>query len=344
LLRLMRCAFLTAIVTGVVVTAKADAICHSGPNSLSLEWTNQQLTICATKVPVTAVLHELARKTGLRIRGLEQPLGATSLQLENVPLESALNALLEGVDFIIVGDLSHSLETSELWIRGESHIANHKGVRLPVRNMSESVVPAEAHAADEQTDSGERIAELEPEAEEIPQRFDLDTTEKFDSLASSITKRDQEALATAVLDSDPVLQSNAYEALKSVNADAAKEALFAAAGSEQPSTRLQALQLLQQSGLTDDRSYLTTLNDALGDSDVQVRMAALQGLARLDSPEAMSYLRPLLHDPDPAIRLMLISSVGTKDKSLISTALQDGDEAVSSAAASLLQEIQNEDK
>lgn len=344
MLRLIRCAFLTAIATGVVVTANADAICKSGPNSLSVEWTNQQLSICATTIPVTAVLREVARKTGLRMHGLEKPLGTTSLQLEKVPLQSALNALLEGVDFIIVGDLSHSLETSQLWIRRESHVA-HKGmIRLPARDLSESGVSVEANAVAEQMDSGERLDESEPEAEEVQQTFELDPTEKFDSLASSITKRDQEALATAVLDSDPVLQSNAYEALKSVNADAAKEALFAAAESEQPSTRLEALQLLQQSGLTDDRSYLTTLNNALGDSDVQVRMAALQGLARLDSPEAMSYLRPLLHDPDPAIRLMLISSVGAKDKSLISTALQDGDEAVSSAAASLLQEVQNEDK
>ena len=145
------------------------------------------------------------------------------------------------------------------------------------------------------------------------------------------------------MDSDPIVQSSAYEALKTLDTEAARKGLLSAAESDQASIRIGAIQLLQQGDFAEDRAYLSVLSQALKDADEQVRMAAVQGLAKADGPEEMSYLRALLHDPDPAIRIAVISKLGATDKSILSAALEDSDEAVSATAASLLQS-ENEQK
>ena len=301
----------------------------------------QRLTVCANKAPVAAIMREVARKTGVRVIGLRRPLGTTSRQFTAASLDSGLKMLLEGMDYIVIGDLSLQQGTPLIWIRGKSQL--NAGRQQPGDRDAQPFSVAEDLESGEGYDPG--MAAMNggalPEAEVEESPLENDPGQKFVKLEASIQQGDEQALAAAVLDSDPALQTNAHEALKAVDPEAAKDALLAALNSDVASTRLQALQLLQQSSQDDARAYLAALEKSLGDSDEQVRIAAVQGLVRMGGPEEMSYVRQALHDSDPAIRLVVITSAGSQDRSLLSTALNDPDEAVRGAAAELLQEPQN---
>jgi HEAT repeat protein len=80
--------------------------------------------------------------------------------------------------------------------------------------------------------------------------------------------------------------------------------------------------------------------NALSDSDMAVRGYAIQALARRGGPQAMSYLRDALRDPDPSVRLMVVEDViGAPDGlPLLQEASSDSEESVRSSALRGLKE------
>jgi HEAT repeats len=336
----------TALLVCSLGIGEAAAQCASLTSFVQVTWEQPKVTVCASQAPVSDILREIARKTGIRVLGLKRTFGVTSLQVTGVSLDSVLNVLLKGVDYIVVGDLSLEQGTPLVWIRGKS--PSNGGLqqgsqaqtdRLPASADEEPASEAEIDSAVAAVTGGTL-----PEAEAEDTQSEKDPTEKFVKLEAAIREGDEHALAAAVLDSDPALQTNAHEALKAVDAEAAKDALVAAMDSDLASTRLQALQLLQQSSQDDARTYISALEKSLADTDEQVRIAAVQGLVRMGGPEEMSFVRQAFKDTDPAVRLIVISSAGSQDRSLLSSALEDSDETVRGAAAELLKEIQNSGK
>jgi len=140
------------------------------------------------------------------------------------------------------------------------------------------------------------------------------------------------------------VQPFAFQALAARDKTAQTEALLDAARSDQPSTRLRALQLLDQSGYPDNETALSVLADALTaglkDGDPMIRGYAIQALATRGGDEAMGYLHQALSNPNPSVRATVLSSVAGKDemRPLVDEALSDPDQSVSRLAAFLLQQ------
>jgi len=62
----------------------------------------------------------------------------------------------------------------------------------------------------------------------------------------------------ALLDADSTVQASAFQALAAQHKNAAIEAVLDAVRSDQPSTRLGALQLLDKSGYADEQTALSS--------------------------------------------------------------------------------------
>ena len=113
-----------------------------------------------------------------------------------------------------------------------------------------------------------------------------------------------------------------------------------AARSEQPPRRLQALSLLHQTGQADELTVLSVLEEALADHDVTVKSYAIQALAERGGADAIEALRQALHDPDVAMKKVIIEKVvqTAQGHALLQEALSDEDTTIRSLAAFWLEE------
>ena len=158
------------------------------------------------------------------------------------------------------------------------------------------------------------------------------------AVEAAAAKGDLEALSKAVLSSDPAVQSQAFEELSKLNPQAALDAISNALKSDEPAERLQALQLLDQSEQADNDVVVSTMGQALNADDTSIKDYAIQALARRGGSQEMDLLRQAMGDPDPAVRLMVLESVGQQTEALplLQQAVNDSDPSVSAAANQLL--------
>ena len=96
--------------------------------------------------------------------------------------------------------------------------------------------------------------------------------------------------------------------------------------------------LTRQSDLADKDAVVSAMGQALSAGDPAIKDYAIQALARRGGSQEIDLLRQALGDPDPAVRLMVVESVGQEPGSLplLQQALKDGDSSVSAAAGELL--------
>jgi HEAT repeat protein len=154
---------------------------------------------------------------------------------------------------------------------------------------------------------------------------------------------DRETLRKYLQDVDPAVQSAAFDALALQDKDAAVSGILASVRSGTDTmTRLQSLQLLDQSGVADESTMVSALRDVLRDSDPSLSAYAIQSLAGRGSADALDALSDGLHSDDASIRLMVVESMAQTRAGipLLREAASDPDEAVSNAAATLLKQIE----
>ena len=346
-----------------VPPSQAGAASHyvtSEARAVHVQWSHNLLSISATNAPLADVLREISRQTGIEIRGLEELSERVSVEARALPLDAGLAKLLSNRDYIILGDLSEHRERQPvlLWVRkhgpggslpsaqaiqqaravisGEpasgakvseeaagdisQQIANQSG-----EDFAQSDTSSQTEADDTQTGDAEASDEANP-------------VKKLSDIGQSFRKADESALSEAVSDADPVVQASAFEALAYLDRDGAIDALQTAMESDRPATRLEALQLLENSANASEPTILAALRRAIKDNDISVRTNAIQALANRDGNEATDLLREALQDPDPAVRVIVISSVNEKHRSLLFQAMSDPDESVRSLANTLLQQ------
>ncbi len=276
----------------------------SAQEPLKVEWMEGRLSVTAEETPLAQVLQEVARQTGLEARGLERLQEKVSVRFSGLPLREGLQKLLAHVNYVILEKKS---------FRGDTR---------PVL-----VLASGGRTAPSSGQQGESQEE-EPVIEE-------DQGRRLAALYASVQQGDSEALQKALFDRDQVVQATAYELLAKQDPEKAVAVLLEATKSDQPGTRLQALQLLDQSGQAEARVALSALDGALGDEDVTVKGYAAQPLVERGTPEAMVHLYRALHDPDPSFRMMVVEVVAGKEqgRQMLQAALRDDNEAVRSMAA-----------
>ena len=276
----------------------------SAQEPLKVEWMEGRLSVTAEETPLAQVLQEVARQTGLEARGLERLQEKVSVRFSSLSLREGLQKLLAYVNYVILEKKSFQGDTQPVLVLAS-------GRRTTPSTGERGEKPEEDPVVEE--DQGRRLA----------------------ALYASVQQGDSEALQKALFDRDQVVQATAYELLAKQDPEKAVAVLLEATKSDQPGTRLQALQLLDQSGQAEARVALSALDGALGDEDVTVKGYAAQPLVERGTPEAMVHLYRALHDPDPSFRMMVVEVVAGKEqgRQMLQAALRDDNEAVRSMAA-----------
>lgn len=310
-------AALTMVFLGTSVT-RADA-------PMKVDWNKGRLSVSAENAELSQVLREVARQTGIRIRGSQDVGQRVSIHLSEVSLEKGLKALLDGVDYAVLGDISSPEKARS------AQVVVFAWLAAPDSNRA-----ANSNAATDSAQKARAAIIARRRAGSVDEASQQDKA--LAAVEAAAAKGDLEALSKAVQSSDPAVQSQAFEELSKLNPQAALDALSNALKSDEPAQRLQALQLLDQSDQADNDTIVSAMGQALNADDPSVKDYAIQALARRGGSQEMDLLRQAMGDPDPAVRLMVLESVGQETEALplLQQAVNDSDPSVSAAANQLL--------
>ncbi len=292
---------------------------------IKVDWNKGRLSVTTENAELSQILRELARQTGIKIRGSQDVGQRVSMHLSDVSLEKGLKALLDGVDYAVLGDISSPERARAAQVVVFGWLAARDSNRNGVSNPGASAA-LKATAAPLQG-KGNAAGD-----EAIHQEKALGAVE------AAAAKGDLDALSKAIQNSDPAVQAQAFEELSKLNPQAAMDALSNVLKSDQPALRLQALELLDQSDLADNDTVVSAMGQALSADDPSIKDYAIQALARRGGAQEMDLLRQAMGDPDPAVRLMVLESVGQEPEALplLQQAVNDSDPSVSAAASQLL--------
>lgn len=282
---------------------------------LRVKWEAGKLSLDAEKAPLSEVLEAVSHQTGIQLVGAQGLSNPVSLHCAGRDLLQALQELLTGIDYAVVA--------------GPAGSASPQGIRVVIFNG----VP----------DSGRATSLVKAETNATTAPVAVPQEEKLTAIETASSGRDRETLRKYLQDADPAVQAAAFYALAAQDKAAAAAALLAdARGADQLITRLQALQLLTQSGSADEKSVMAALGDAVKDPDPTLSAFAVQALLGRSTEGAIDVLREALYSADASTKLMVIENLGVTEAGLplLREALSDPDETVSNAAATLLHEAE----
>jgi hypothetical protein len=312
--------------TGAVLTLVfLGASATRAESPIQVDWDKGRLSVSAENAELSQVLHEVSRETGIKIRGSQDVRQRVSMHLSDVSLEKGLKALLDGVDYAVMGDISSPEKARSAQVVIFAWLAAPDSNRAATPSAgTDGVQKAKAVAARKRAGSEDEPASQQDKA--------------LAAVEAAAAKGDLEALSKAVQSSDPAVQSQAFEELTRLNPQAALDALSNALKSDEPAQRLQALQILDQADQADNDTVVAAMGQALNADDPSIKDYAIQALARRGGSQEMDLLRQAMGDPDPAVRLMVLESVGQETEALplLQQAVNDSDPSVSAAANQLL--------
>ena len=312
-------------VTGAVLTLVFLSAPARAESPVKVDWNKGRLSVSAENAELSQVLREVAHQTGIRIHGSQDVGQRVSIHLSDVSLEKGLKALLDGVDYAVLGDISSPEKARSAqvvvfaWLAAPdpNRAAISSAGTAGVQKAKATVTRGRAGSEDEETGRQEKA---------------------LAAVEAAAAKGDLDALSKAVQSADQAVQSQAFEEMSKLNPQAALDALNNALKSDEPAQRLQALQLLDQSEQADNDTVVSAMGQALNADDPSIKDYAIQALARRGGSQEMDLLRQAMGDPDPAVRLMVLESVGQETDALplLQQAVNDSDPSVSAAANQLL--------
>jgi len=311
------------VVLGLLLPLLVGAATAQVP--LTVEWKAARLTVSAQGIALAQILREVARRTGIEVQGLEGLQQRVSVRFADLPLREGLDKLLAQLDYAILGDLS-----TEGGKRPARVVVSGRWPS-PAVSVSNKAAEPEGEAASEEGVSSPEGIESEGNLMAEP-----DPEEQRAALQTYAREGNEEALRAALRDPDQAVQATAFDLLAERDSQWALSLLTEATKSEEPVTRLQALQLFEQSGRADESTTLTALREALADETVMVRQYAIQALATRGGADAFDSLRQsFLREADPAVKVMILERIAQQDEGLglLQEAARDPDEAVRFAAA-----------
>jgi hypothetical protein len=293
------------------------------------------LTVHLQQAPWARVLQVLERHTGVQfvVRGALP--GTVTQAFEALPLEQGLRRLFHAANVFFVyapggpaGAVAATLR--QVWLAPREERVGEAQPILPTPTGRSSPTPPEAAGAVAQT--AQAPAGEEGSATEGEPLAEQDQETRLSGLHALAQQGQVAALQQAVFDPDQTIQATAVELLAEQDHRGAVALLVGATSSAEPERRLQALHLLTTQA--DERTVLGTLGEALADVDVAVKRYAMQALAERGGSEAWQLLRETLRDPDPAVRMAVLESVGplASGPQLVQEALADEDADVRAIA------------
>jgi len=238
----------------------------------TVDWRNQRLSVESAGAPLSQILAEVARLTGLRVQGENSLRQSTDTHFVNLPLDEALNQLLANLNFALVErSCGGKKRCATLMIVGE------RSREITQEHDSKS---AQSDAVESNGGADERLQQVYKAAE----AGDLPVLQR----AASANDVD----ATRAVAMDLLAQKDP--------ATAADIALTAAASSDL-GQRVMGLQALAR---VDSPSAIKALRGALTDPDEGIKQTALAALAQQSSVAALRLIRQAADDIDPVIGTM----------------------------------------
>jgi HEAT repeats len=288
---------------------------------MKVEWKNQRLSVSAREVPLSEILIEISRQTGIEVGGLEELHGQAVEDFSSLPLREGLEKLLSGRNYAIINKPSCANCASQVWV-----VVFGKGDGLP---PDFSFTPIRRDAA-----GGNRTG-VE----------DTGSDKNKEAKAIAAADEDEQTLRKALLDPDPAVQAEALQELAERPGIEALDALLSAARSKDPTLRLQGLELLSQSTKADRETVLSVLGEALQDKDPDVQEFTVQTLVTEGGSDGIDLLRRAFHDADVSLKTMIVDSLGSTPDAvpLLEEASSDSDESISTSAAALLEEAKQQE-
>ncbi|MGO9270412.1 MAG: HEAT repeat domain-containing protein [Terriglobia bacterium] len=278
---------------------------------LKVKWEAGKLSLDAEGAPLWEVLQVVSRQSGIVVTGAQGLRDPVYAHFTGIDLRHALQGLLSRLDYAIIA--------------GHSGLAAPRGMRV--------VIFKGGLDAETATIFSKRPAVANSEPQDV----------KLKAIEEANKTGDRDTLRKYLQDVDPTVQSAAFDALALQDKDAAIAGILAGVrNGADTMARLQSLQLLDQSGVADESTMVSTLRDVLRDSDPSLSAYAIQSLSGRGSADALDALSDGLHSDDASIRLMVVESVAQTPAGLplLREAASDSDEAVSNAATTLLKQAE----
>ncbi|HEX9867435.1 MAG TPA: HEAT repeat domain-containing protein [Candidatus Tectomicrobia bacterium] len=271
------------------------------PHAL-IELRGDLLSVKVRHAPWEVVLQEFTRQTGIRVAVAGPLTGTLTQEFAALPLEQGLRRLFRDVNTLLF----------------YASMAREGTMAATLTRVW--LLPKEGSATEERLIRRSRAGlPLEPTNELAA---DNAHGEHVDALPVFDSRGNEETLREARFDPNQTL------------------ILLAAIKSDEPMTRLQALDFLRQSDQADEKIVLSALGEALNDEDLAVKGYAIQALAEREEPGAIEPLRQVFHNPDPSIRMMVLASIAHSGQglSLLEEAVLDADPEVRSFATFWLEQ------
>jgi HEAT repeat protein len=269
--------------------------------SLQVEWTEGHLSVNAEEIPLAQILQEVARQTGMEIRGLGGLQEQVSVHFVGLSLPQGLQKL--SVNFAIVWETSPQGDPQPVLVL-------IFGRRVP--SPPEAQHREESPGAEETEPAGEPMAEgPQPAGESMAEDAQA---ERLNALHTFAEQGNEEALWKALFDPDPTIQAIALALLAARDRQRVIAAIVEATKSDETELQLQALQLLSQTNQADEETVLAALSHALTDEAIPVKRYAIQALAHWEGADALGYLHQALHDPDPVVRRLVVEEIAGQDR------------------------------
>jgi hypothetical protein len=314
------CAYLYKAVIAILLFVPLFVVSSTRAQApFTVDWQEERLSVTAEKVPLAQILHEVARLTGVEIRGLEELQEKVSVRFANLSLREGLQKLLAQVNYFLL---------EKTVPRG--------GTQPTLVLVSGRQTPSSSEALGSKEGA-------KPEGESVAQ--DLEDLEKrLAALDAFAEQGNEEALRQAAADPNQAIQAAAFALLARQNPAAATTLAAAAARGLDFARRLTGLQVL---GQLDNPLAVQTLGEALADEDVGVRKYAIQSLEGQTTSDATRLLSHALKDQDPSIRVLALQALaakGVEGREALESALNTRDPLVRSHAAELLQQMKADEE
>lgn len=325
------CVRLLAIALLLIVAGPAMA--QSG---MRVDWKDGQLSVWTMETPLTEVLTEVARRTGLRIVGAEELRDSVTLGFSDVLLEDGLRRLLGGVSYVIVEPgMPHSQAyPTEVWVLGRGGYASSAAGATGPRENTGGELGSDAVASEVTVDDarGGRLQGFLADPDPAVRRF---AVERLGEVGEPWARS---RLVTALHDESPGVREKAVTALGEYGPEAADPVMMLLQFETHPDVRVAEAEFL---GRIAEPRVAGVLEGMLVDADPRVRRAAVEALAHLPGAVASHALRIAALDQDVAVRTAALDGLGifgaeTDPRAAIEDALARNNAPSQAAAADLV--------
>lgn len=283
------------------ILLSAPALAQATPDVI---WANGGLTVHLSDAPLSDVVQKIAQTTGIQVVGQEKLAGTVTLEFANLPVEPALVKLLSNVNYVlqeIVG--ADAQAPRQLVLRIHSMI---EGSQRDSALTGPILVPAlESLSVEEMHDvADEKDVEADdddPDAREDARREKLAAAQLAAEGAFGPDANVKQLLKLVENFYNDDIRLEALKALGARPIEVARKPAIKALGDEVWEIRMTAVEIL---GRDKDPQTLATIGRLLEkNDDIDVRIGALRVLAFRADPESAVYLRAVLKDEEPTIRV-----------------------------------------